>query len=77
LSKTTTVEACVEAFTQGIEKRKRRIYVPGWVGMLRARRNLLSSALGDRATLKDVPRLLTMMDAEVRQLGRSTSARNK
>lgn len=77
LSKTTSVEACVDAFLKGITKRKRRVYVPGWVGLIRSRRNVLSSAAGDRATLKNVPRLLPMMDEEVRQLGRSTSARNK
>lgn len=77
LNRTTSVDACVKAFVKGIENRKRRIYVPGWVGAIRNRRNLLASALGDRATLKDVPRLLTLMDEEVRQLGRSTSARNK
>lgn len=76
LNRTTTVDACVDAFVTGIEKRKRRVYVPGWVGMLRTCRNLVSSALGDRATLKETPRVLTMMDEEVRQLGRSTSARN-
>lgn len=76
LNRTTTVDACVVAFVKAIEKRKRRVYVPGWVGMIRARRNLVSSALGDRSTLKEVPRLLPMMDEEVRQLGRSTSARN-
>ena len=77
LSRTTSVEACVTAFVKGIERRQRRVYVPGWVGLIRARRNLLSSKLGDRATLKEVPRLLPMMDEEVRQLGRSTSERNK
>lgn len=76
LSTTTSVEACVAAFVKAIEKRKRRVFVPGWVGVIRSRRNLLSSALGDRATLKQVPRLLPQMDEEVRQLGRSTSARN-
>ncbi|MCW2783706.1 MAG: short-chain dehydrogenase [Marmoricola sp.] len=76
LSKTTDVDACVRAFAKGIEKRSRRVYVPGWVGLIRARRNLLSSATGDRATLKHVPRLLPKMDEEVRALGRSTSARN-
>lgn len=76
LSKTTSVDACVEAFVAAVAKRKRRVYVPGWVGLIRSRRNLLSSALGDRATLKEVPRLLPMMDEEVRRLGRSTSARN-
>lgn len=76
LSKTTSVEACVDAFVKGVTKRRRRVYVPGWVGFIRSRRNLLSSAAGDRATLEHVPRLLPLMDEEVRQLGRSTSARN-
>lgn len=76
LNRTTTVEACVDAFVKGIEKRKRRVYVPGWVGLIRAGRNLVTSALGDRTTLKEVPRLVPLMDEEVRQLGRSTSARN-
>lgn len=76
LNGTTSVEACVKAFVTGIEKRKRRVFVPGWVGIIRNRRNLLASALGDRATLKHVPRLLPMMDEEVRQLGRATSERN-
>ncbi len=77
LKKTASVDACVSAFVSGIEKRKRRIYVPGWVGLIRSRRNLLSSPVGDRAVLPHVPDLLPKMDAEVRALGRSTSARNK
>lgn len=77
LSKTTSVDACVKAFVKALEKRSRRVYVPGWVGLIRNRRNLLASAAGDRATLKRVPTLLPMMDEEVRQLGRSMSARNK
>ncbi|MCW2856364.1 MAG: short-chain dehydrogenase [Marmoricola sp.] len=76
LKKTTSVDACATAFVSGIERRKRRVYVPGWVGVIRARRNLLSSSIGDRATLRHVPRLLPKMDEEVRALGRSTSARN-
>jgi NAD(P)-dependent dehydrogenase (short-subunit alcohol dehydrogenase family) len=76
LKKTTSVDACVTAFVSGIEKRKRRVYVPGWVGLIRARRNLVSSRLGDQSIVKHVPRLLAKMDAEVRALGRSTSARN-
>lgn len=77
LKKTASVDACVSAFVSGIEKRKRRIYVPGWVGLIRSRRNLLSSPVGDRAVLPHVPDLLPKMDAEVRALGRSTSARNQ
>ncbi|MFL6174825.1 MAG: SDR family oxidoreductase [Marmoricola sp.] len=77
LNRTTSVDACVRAFVKGIEGRRRRVYCPGWVGMIRARRNLISSSLGDRTTLKRVPQLLSQMDEEVRQLGRSMSARNK
>jgi NAD(P)-dependent dehydrogenase (short-subunit alcohol dehydrogenase family) len=76
LSRTTDVDTCVRAFVKGIKKRSRRVYVPGWVGIIRARRNLLASPLGERATLQHVPRLLPLMDEEVRRLGRSTSARN-
>ncbi|RNL79376.1 SDR family oxidoreductase [Nocardioides marmorisolisilvae] len=77
LNKTTSVEACVKAFVKGIETRKRRVYCPSWVGMIRARRNLIASSIGDRTTLKRVPTLLPQMDEEVRRLGRSSSARNK
>jgi hypothetical protein len=76
LSRTTDVDACVRAFVKGIAGRKRRVYVPGWVGLIRARRNLLASPLGERTTLKHVPELLPLMDAEVKALGRSMSARN-
>ncbi|MCW2754834.1 MAG: short-chain dehydrogenase [Marmoricola sp.] len=76
LKKTTSVDACVTAFVAGIEKRKRRVYVPGWVGLIRARRNLVSSRIGDQGILRHVPRLLPKMDEQVRSLGRSTSARN-
>lgn len=76
LSKTTSVEECVDAFVTGIEKRRRRVYVPGWVGAIAKSRTVLNSPAGDRATLKQAPRILSLMDEEVRRLGRSTSARN-
>ena len=76
LNKTAKVEACTKAFVEGLEKRSRHIYVPGWVGAIARSRTLVTSPLGDRGTLKQVPRLLPLMDEEVRRLGRSTSARN-
>jgi NAD(P)-dependent dehydrogenase (short-subunit alcohol dehydrogenase family) len=76
LSKTTSVDSCVKAFVKGIEGRKRHVYVPGWVGTIAKSRTLLNSSIGDRETLKNVPRLLPLMDEEVARLGRSTSARN-
>jgi NAD(P)-dependent dehydrogenase (short-subunit alcohol dehydrogenase family) len=74
LSKTTSVEACGEAFVKSIAARKRQINCPGWVGLLRWLRPLLASPVGESQTLKFVPDLMPRMDAEVAALGRSTSA---
>jgi len=76
LKKTTDVDTCVRAFVAGLERRSRRVYVPGWVGAIAQARMLLTTPVGERSTLQHVPTLLPRMDAEVAQLGRSTSARN-
>ncbi|MCW2782459.1 MAG: putative oxidoreductase [Marmoricola sp.] len=76
LSRTTSVDACAKAFVKALAGRQRHVYVPGWVGAIAAARNLITSPLGARETLKHTPRLLPKMDEEVRRLGRSTSARN-
>lgn len=76
LAKTTSLDACVKAFVAGLERRKRRVYVPGWVRLLGWCKPLITSSLGERETLKQAPELLPLMDAEVAALGRSTSARN-
>jgi NAD(P)-dependent dehydrogenase (short-subunit alcohol dehydrogenase family) len=77
LGKTTSVEKCGELFVKGIEDRKRQINCPRWVGLLRWLKPLLSTPLGESATLKSVPELLPKMDAEVAALGRSMSARTE
>ena len=76
LSKTASVDVCVNAFVKGIEKRSRHVYCPGWVRGVGLNRNVVNSAAGSRALLPHVPDLLPRMDAEVAGLGRSTSARN-
>ena len=77
LGKTTSVEACGTAFVKGIESRKRYVYCPEYVWMLRWFKPLLSTRLGESSTLKNVPELLPQMDAEVEALGRSMSARTE
>jgi hypothetical protein len=77
LSKTTPVEACGEAFVKGIERRKRQINCPGWVGLARWLRPLLASPVGESQTLKFVSDLMPRMDAQVAALGRSMSARTE
>lgn len=77
LKKTTSVEKCGELFVKGIEGRKSRVNVPGWVGLFRFIRPLVQSSLGERDVRKATPTLLPEMDAEVAALGRSLSARSQ
>jgi NAD(P)-dependent dehydrogenase (short-subunit alcohol dehydrogenase family) len=76
LGKITSVDKCAAAFVAGLDQRKRRVYVPGWVRFLGWFKPIITSPLGERETLKHAPRILPLMDAEVAGLGRSTSARN-
>lgn len=76
LNRTTDVESCVRAFVKGVEKRSRHVYCPGWVRGAGLNRNVINSAAGNLPILRLVPDILPRMDAEVRALGRSTSARN-
>ncbi|WP_167101876.1 SDR family oxidoreductase [Mycobacterium sp. DL592] len=75
LGKTTSVDTCGEAFVKGIEGRRRRVNVPGWVGAFRWLRPVLSTPLGEKQVVAMVPSILPAMDAEVESLGRSTSSR--
>ncbi|MDI3313876.1 MAG: SDR family oxidoreductase [Mycobacterium sp.] len=74
LNRTTSVQKCARVFVKGIEGRKRRINSPGWVGLVRWLRPVLSTPLGEAPVRRFVPDLLPRMDAEVAALGRSTSA---
>ena len=75
LNRTTSVEACVDAFVAGIGRRSRRIYVPGWVGAIAKARSFVNSPAGERETLRNARTMVDVMDEEVAALGRSTSAR--
>jgi NAD(P)-dependent dehydrogenase (short-subunit alcohol dehydrogenase family) len=74
LNRTTSVQRCGQAFVKGIERRKRRINSPRWVGAARWLKPTLSARIGESPVLRFVPDLLPRMDAEVAALGRSTSA---
>ncbi|KZS52940.1 short-chain dehydrogenase [Mycobacterium kansasii] len=77
LNKTTSVEKCAVAFVEGIEARKTRVFCPGWVGLFRWLKPVLSTSVGERPIRKTAAELLPRMDAEVAALGRSTSAYNQ
>ena len=75
LGKTIPVDVCVRAFVDGLEGRKRRVYVPGWVGAIGWLKPVLTSKIGERETLKRAAEMVPAMDAEVAAMGRSTSER--
>jgi NAD(P)-dependent dehydrogenase (short-subunit alcohol dehydrogenase family) len=75
LGATTSVEQCADAFVRGIEKRARRVNVPGWVELLRWLKPVLTSRIGELLSRRDIRRNLPLMDEEVARLGRSASAR--
>jgi NAD(P)-dependent dehydrogenase (short-subunit alcohol dehydrogenase family) len=77
LGRTTSIEACGKAFVKGIEGRKRYVYCPDYVSLLRWFKPLLSTRVGESGTRKVIPELLPQMDAEVEALGRSMSARTQ
>ena len=77
LSKTTSVQDCGAAFVKGIERRSRQINCPGWVGLMRWLKPVLSTPIGAGPVRKFVPDLLPRMDAEVAALGRSMGARTE
>jgi hypothetical protein len=76
LNRTSEVDPCVQAFVRAIERRQRRVYFPGWVGLVAQARMLLAAPLGDRQSRRRAPDILPTMDAEIRRLGRSTAERN-
>jgi NAD(P)-dependent dehydrogenase (short-subunit alcohol dehydrogenase family) len=70
----TSVEACAAAFVGGIERRRRRVYVPRAIAAVQALRTIVTGPIADavvgRAARRDVPR----MEEQVRQLGRAFGA---
>ncbi len=75
MNRTTDLATCVAAFVDGIARRRRRIYVPRWVGAIAVLRSLVTSAAFDGPALATAPQVLDELDAEARTRGRSLSAR--
>lgn len=75
LGGTTSVEACAEAFADGIAGRRRRVYVPRSLAFFQLFRTVTISPLTDALVLRrEAKRSVPQMEAEVRALGRSFGA---
>lgn len=76
LGTVTSVEACGKAFVKGIERRRRRINCPGWVGALRWIKPVMSTSLGEMPVRGMIPEILPRIDAEVAALQRAVREDN-
>jgi NAD(P)-dependent dehydrogenase (short-subunit alcohol dehydrogenase family) len=72
LSSVISVEECAKAIVRGIERRKRKIYVPRSLAMVQALRPVVLSSLADRIVRAGgAGQLVGQMETEVRGLGRA------
>lgn len=74
LDRMTSVEKCGKDFARGIEKRRRRVYVPGWVRVLRVAKPFLQSKTGERLIGKGAADYVSTLDTQIATLGRSMQA---
>ena len=70
LSTVVPVEQCVEALLRGIERRKRKVYVPRSLALVQALRPVVLSGLSDALITRfGGQTMVGQMEDEVRQLG--------
>ena len=70
MDSTTSVEDCAEALADGIERRKRRIYIPRSIAFVQALRTALTSPLADRIIGREAKTVVPQLEAETSRLGR-------
>jgi len=70
----TPVGECAAAFVRGIERRKRKVFVPRALAPLAAVRQLFMSPLSERVLGRDARRLVPALEREVEALGRPFGA---
>lgn len=70
----TTVEACAEAFVRGVERRARKVWVPGGLARMAALRTFLNSAWMERQAFRRAAGLVERAEAEFARLGRHFGA---
>ncbi|MET8231817.1 SDR family oxidoreductase [Micromonospora sp. NPDC005298] len=72
LSTVVPVEQCVDALLRGIERRRRKVYVPRSLALVQALRPVVLSGMSDALITRFGGRTMVgQMEDEVRQLGRS------
>jgi NAD(P)-dependent dehydrogenase (short-subunit alcohol dehydrogenase family) len=67
---TTSVHDCAAAMVDGIERRRRKVYVPREVGLVQNLRALVLGPLGERIVLHRARTMVPRLEQEAQQLGR-------
>ena len=70
LNATTSVQECADAIVAGMERRKRRVYVPRAIALVQALRTLTTGTVGYFAMRREAKKMVPRMEAEVQALGR-------
>jgi NAD(P)-dependent dehydrogenase (short-subunit alcohol dehydrogenase family) len=70
MNATTSVEDCADAIVHGMERRRRRVYVPKAIALIQALRTLTTGAVGYWTMKRECATLVPQMEAEVQALGR-------
>jgi len=72
LNNVISVDQCAQSIVAGIERRKRKVYVPRSMGLVQALRPIVLSGFADRVIrVGGAGRLVGQMEEEVRGLGRA------
>ncbi len=71
LNSVVPVNDCTRAFVDGIERRRRRIYVPRSIGLVQAARTLVLGPLGEAVVRRGAREAVPEMEEQVRALGRA------
>ncbi len=67
----TSVEECAAAFVKAVERRKRKVYVPGVLGSFAVVRSFFASPLAEYLTGRNARRLVPKAEREAVALGRA------
>jgi hypothetical protein len=70
LNAVTSVEACADALVDGIERRRRRIYIPRTLAIVQALRSLYTGPVAELIVRRKAKTMVPELEAEITKLGR-------
>jgi NAD(P)-dependent dehydrogenase (short-subunit alcohol dehydrogenase family) len=70
LNATTSVEECADAIVDGIERRRRKVYVPKAIALVQALRTVTTGPIASRLIEREARTMVPQLEAEVQGLGR-------